>query len=68
MEIASAPARDVKVLVVDREIDIRNEWRACLEILDCRRQQIGIGGLGRDLDDFLGLPAIAVAIPRPDRR
>src|SRR5215467_13671470 len=68
MEIAGAPAGDVKILVVYREIDIGNEWRACFEALQHRRQQIGIGGLGWDLDDLLGLPNRAIAIPGPDRR
>src|SRR5215472_17858853 len=68
MEIAGTPARYIEIFVVGREVDIGDERRAGLEILDRRRQQIGIGGLGGYLDDLLGLPAIAVAIPGPDRR
>jgi hypothetical protein len=67
MEIASAPAGDVKILIVNREIDIGNERRARVESLQHRRQQMGIGGLGRDLDDLFGFPAAAVAVPSPDR-
>jgi hypothetical protein len=62
------PQQDTEIFVVNREIDIGDERRACFETLDCRRQQIGIGGLGRDLDDLPGLPGIAFAIPGPDRR
>jgi hypothetical protein len=42
MEIAGAPARHVEIFVVDREIDIGDERRARLEILEGRRQQIGV--------------------------
>src|SRR6516165_8058794 len=68
MEIAGAPAGDIEIFVVDREIDIGNERRAGLETFERWRQQVGIGRLGRDLNDLPGFPDIAFAIPGPDRR
>ena len=67
VEVAGPPAGDVEVLVVDREVDVGDQRRHRLEALEQRRQLIGLGGLGRDRDDLLDRPLVAVAIPGPDR-
>ncbi len=66
-EIARTPASDIEEAVVHREIDIGHQRRHRLEAFQHRRQQIGIGGLGGNLDDLLHRPSVAVAIPGPDR-
>ena len=76
-ELAQAPARDVQVAIVHREIDVGDERRDGLESLEERRQLLGVGGLGRDLDDLLDGPLAVrsvrallarIAVPQPDRR
>src|SRR6476620_8928452 len=71
-ELARPPARHVQEAIVEREIDIGDEWRNCLESLKQRRQMCRVGGLGRNLDHFLDrklpLPVVtSLAIPHPDR-
>ena len=65
-ELAGTPRRNVEPAVVEGEIDVGHERRHGLEALEQRRQNIGIRGLGRDVDDLLDLVARTVEVPRPD--
>ena len=65
--VSGAPAGNVEEAVVHRQVDVGDQRSDGLEALQHRRQQVGIGGLGRDLDDLFHRPFVAVAIPGPDR-
>ena len=67
-KFAGAPARDIEEAVVEGEVDVGDQGRHGLEALEQRRQLLGIGRLGRDLDHLTGLPGGAVLVPGPDRR
>ena len=67
-KLAGTPRRHVEPAIVEGEVDVANQRRNCLEALEQRRQVIGIGRFGRDLDHLLHLVSGAVEIPRPDRR
>ena len=67
LQLAGTPAGHVEEPVVDREVDVGDERRHRSEGLQRGRQPVGVGGLGRDGDDLLDLPLVAVAEPAPDR-
>ena len=67
LQVAGAPAGDVEEAVVHRQIDVGDERRHRLEALEQRRQLILARRLGRNLDDLLHRPFVAVAVPGPDR-
>src|SRR5215469_2707802 len=72
-ELAGAPTGHVKRAVVQREINVGNEWRHGAKALQEGRKIRSLGGLCRDIDDFLDAPlgagavAIFIAVPDPDR-
>src|SRR5208337_765983 len=45
-KFSGSPAGDIKEAVVERQIDVRDQWRHSLESLEQRRQLFRIGGLG----------------------
>ena len=57
LQIAGAPTGDVEEAIVHRQVDVGDEQRNRLEALECRRQNVGIGRLGRNLDDLRDLLA-----------
>ena len=68
LELAGAPAGHEQGLVVDAERDVGDQRRHGAEGLERRRQLLGLGRLGRDLD-HLGRGDLAVAVlgvPEPD--
>ena len=67
LQVAGAPARHIEKAVVHRKIDVGDQRRAGAEALEHRRQHVGARRLGRDADDLLHRPLVAVAIPGPDR-
>src|SRR5262249_27807360 len=72
LELSTPPTGNIKEPIIQRKVDIGDYWRNCLEALQQRRQQFGIGCLSRDLDNFANLPAafsiIAFPVPQPNRR
>src|SRR5436190_880877 len=64
---ARAPARHVKIFVVEREIDVADQRRHRAETLQQRWQQFLVGGLGRDDGGLLDLESAVLAPPGPDR-
>ena len=66
-KLAGSPCRDIEEAVVEREVDVADQWRDRLETFQDWRQIIGIGRLSRDLDHLLRLPCAAVLVPGPDR-
>ena len=61
--LAGAPAGGVEELVVERQVDIRQEWRHRLEALQQRRELVGFGRLGRDVDHLLRRPGAVRLVP-----
>src|SRR5438093_1549802 len=72
LEFAGAPARDIQKPIVEREIDVGDERRHRLEAFQERRQVVGLGWLGGNLDHLSHFPIRAAiasfAVPDPDRR
>src|ERR687891_1033941 len=68
LQVARAPAGDVEVPVVHRQIDVRDQRRAGLEALQHGGQLVRGGRLGRDVDHLRDCPLLAVPMPDPDRR
>ena len=67
LQVARAPAGHVEEPVVQRQVDVRHQRRAGLEVLQGRRQHAGIRGLGRDVDHLRDRPPVpAVPVPQPD--
>src|SRR5258708_34669329 len=64
-ELSSAEAGDIEVAVVERQIDVGDEWRNSLEALEKGRQQFGIGRLGGEVDPPADLPGAFSLFPMP---
>src|SRR5258708_15579966 len=64
--LARAPAGGVESLVVHGTVQVGQQRRNSAEPLQNRRQQLRSRWLGRDLDNFLRVPLIAVLEPKPD--
>ena len=67
LELAGAPAGHVQPAVVHRQVDVGDQRRHRPERLEGRRQQLGVGRLGRDGDDLVGHPPVPVLLPEEDR-
>jgi hypothetical protein len=67
LELAGAPTRHIQPAVVHRQVDVRDQWGHGPEGLEGRREQLGVGRLGRDGDDLGRGPAVAVAVPQEHR-
>ena len=69
-KLARAPAGDVEIAVVQRQVDVRHQRRHRLEPLEQGRQIGRIGRLRGDRDHLLRLPLLVrgVQVPDPDRR
>ena len=66
-EFACTPARDVKKTVIQREIDVGDDRRNCLESLQQGWQLARVSRFGRDLDHLAGGPLPIVLMPDPNR-
>src|SRR5580698_9354527 len=66
-KFSRSPTGNVKEAVVERQIDVGDEWRHGLESFEQRRQCFWIGCLGRNVDHFRYAPFAIVAMPNPNR-
>jgi hypothetical protein len=68
-QLAGPPARHVEEAIVERQVDVGDQWRHRVESLEQRRQPLGRRRFGRNLDHLLHRPAVRIRpVPRPDRR
>ncbi len=73
LKFAGSPAGDVQIAIVERKVDVRDEWRHSFERLQQRAaDDSAIGRLGWDLDYLPHLEftvtVLIVPIPEPNRR
>src|SRR5262249_29529 len=65
-ELTRTPARGIQVIVVKRQIDVRQERWHRFETLQERGELFGIRRLGWNIDDFLDGPLAIRPVPEPD--
>src|SRR5680860_1142444 len=68
LQLTGAPARDVEEAVINRQVDVADEWRNGPKRLECGWQEVSVGRFGGDRDDLVRPPLVAVLVPAEDRR
>jgi hypothetical protein len=64
-QLPRAPARHIQEAIVQGEVDVGHQGRDGAEVLQDRREPIGVRRLRRDLDDLADRPRPVLPIPEP---